>query len=531
MDCNTVLSKTSLFTFMAVLFTVGLASFFIHDVYAFDAEDTTVTRVSSTTIVIDSTDISCTLDSGGIPADWVLTGTGAAVPDSVTLIDAANCEVRLTFIDVGDFDSTPLVTYNTDGGSDLSFNNGGGGEIVPDDTPMAATIAVGDDSTTFQIYDIGPPSFTRTFTTDEHPVVIGNKTFAVSQFGKKLETTTLIVGEPVTVKVLLYDDLGPFNIIHVALHTNLRGSLIQVHNSDASIIYNKGKPVEVIDPSNFFANADVTVSQKGNKLEAIFNLTFAKEMEKSNIIFRAWDAYRFSIDANLIDVWEVVKPPPDDDILDSEFTKEEESDIQVIEPRVMSLNTDKTIYIENEKITFSGTSQGIDFGKIVTIIIRDTSGNFITLGTTIPDPNGNFQDQIEITEKFKSFGTYNAIAFVTIEHNGISSSFDFSKYQDAVPGAVPEPVKNQVPGWIKNNAKWWSEGQIREDDFLNGIQYMIQEKIINIPDLPEQTSSTANRKIPDWIRNNAAWWADDLISEDEFVNGIKYLVEKAIIQV
>jgi len=97
----------------------------------------------------------------------------------------------------------------------------------------------------------------------------------------------------------------------------------------------------------------------------------------------------------------------------------------------------------------------------------------------------------------------------------------------------PDQTKptEKVPGWIKNNAKWWSEGQIGDSDFVGGIQYMIKEKIINIPNLPEQASETAEEKVPDWIRNNAGWWANGLISEDDFVNGIKYLVEKGIILV
>ena len=88
-----------------------------------------------------------------------------------------------------------------------------------------------------------------------------------------------------------------------------------------------------------------------------------------------------------------------------------------------------------------------------------------------------------------------------------------------------------VPEWIKDNAKWWSEGQIGDSDFTNGIQFMIQENIISIPDLPEQASETAEEKVPDWIRNNAGWWANGLISEDDFVNGLKYLVEQGIIRV
>jgi len=92
-------------------------------------------------------------------------------------------------------------------------------------------------------------------------------------------------------------------------------------------------------------------------------------------------------------------------------------------------------------------------------------------------------------------------------------------------------IKKRVPGWIKNNAGWWADGQINDRDFVGGIQHMIKKKIINIPDLPEQASTTAEEKIPDWIKNNAAWWANGMISEDDFVNGIKYLVENGIIRV
>lgn len=37
-----------------------------------------------------------------------------------------------------------------------------------------------------------------------------------------------------------------------------------------------------------------------------------------------------------------------------------------------------------------------------------------------------------------------------------------------------------IPLWIKNNAKWWSEGVITDDDFIQGIQYLIQKGIISV---------------------------------------------------
>jgi hypothetical protein len=44
-----------------------------------------------------------------------------------------------------------------------------------------------------------------------------------------------------------------------------------------------------------------------------------------------------------------------------------------------------------------------------------------------------------------------------------------------------------IPSWIKKNAKWWSEGQVQDSDFTKGIEYLIQQGIMKIP----QTTSTS----------------------------------------
>ena len=94
----------------------------------------------------------------------------------------------------------------------------------------------------------------------------------------------------------------------------------------------------------------------------------------------------------------------------------------------------------------------------------------------------------------------------------------------------PESHFQKVPNWIKNNAKWWSEGLITDRDFLKGIEFLITEKIIFIPNLPEQATTQSNT-VPEWIKNVAKWWADGLIDENEFLKGITFLVENKIITV
>ena len=43
------------------------------------------------------------------------------------------------------------------------------------------------------------------------------------------------------------------------------------------------------------------------------------------------------------------------------------------------------------------------------------------------------------------------------------------------------------------------------------------------------SSSWAEESIPSWIKNNAGWWASGMITEDEFLKGIEYLINNNII--
>ncbi len=38
-----------------------------------------------------------------------------------------------------------------------------------------------------------------------------------------------------------------------------------------------------------------------------------------------------------------------------------------------------------------------------------------------------------------------------------------------------------IPEWIKNNAKWWSEGSISDTDYVKSLEYLINNGIIDVP--------------------------------------------------
>ena len=87
-----------------------------------------------------------------------------------------------------------------------------------------------------------------------------------------------------------------------------------------------------------------------------------------------------------------------------------------------------------------------------------------------------------------------------------------------------------IPTWIKNNAGWWADGQIDDDSFVQGIQFLIKEGIMQIPPT-SQGSANGSNEIPTWIKNNAGWWADGQIDDDSFVQGIQFLIKEGIMSV
>jgi hypothetical protein len=58
---------------------------------------------------------------------------------------------------------------------------------------------------------------------------------------------------------------------------------------------------------------------------------------------------------------------------------------------------------------------------------------------------------------------------------------------------------------------------------------LIKEGIIELP--ATQKSDISETALPDWIKNNAKWWSDDLISDDEFISALQFLVNKGIIRI
>jgi phosphonate transport system substrate-binding protein len=60
---------------------------------------------------------------------------------------------------------------------------------------------------------------------------------------------------------------------------------------------------------------------------------------------------------------------------------------------------------------------------------------------------------------------------------------------------------------------------------------IIAISVISIATVTFTQNAEAQSMIPDWIKTNAGWWANDEIDDQTFLNGIEFLVEEGIINV
>ena len=177
-------------------------------------------------------------------------------------------------------------------------------------------------------------------------------------------------------------------------------------------------------------------------------------------------------------------------------------------------------------ITISGkvTEEIFSRGQnvLITVVFPDGHNEELKALATI---NRQFSIQIRVDDTIQT-GTYTLEAKYM---NYDSEKLSFTVL-DGTSSKVEPREEIAIPNWIRNNAKWWADGTIADRDFVMGIQFLAQQKIIKVGQTTE-SSVDVSQDIPQWIRNNAKWWADGMITDADFVKGVQFLAQQRIIKV
>jgi len=164
-----------------------------------------------------------------------------------------------------------------------------------------------------------------------------------------------------------------------------------------------------------------------------------------------------------------------------------------------------------EEIILSGSIENHRRGVPLTITITYPDGQSQNFGATLTN-SGSYKSVISINE-YSLSGLYE----IELSHN--------NSHMGIISFVVSYP---EIPDWIKNNAKRWSSTLISDSEFIDGLEYLIEEGLIIIP---TESGMINEPKIPIWIKNNAKWWAANQISDEDYVKSIQYLIKKGIIRI
>ena len=199
-----------------------------------------------------------------------------------------------------------------------------------------------------------------------------------------------------------------------------------------------------------------------------------------------------------------------------------------------------SITIESHDVSYNlenGNIESIflDPDFIELIITMDTSSDG-TIEITIPRDllDAKFESSDDIffilvdgfETDYVEIETTSSYRTIVIPFFGGDSIIDIIGTDALNPFSEPEI---EIPSWIKNNAGWWASDQLDDETFVSGIQYLINEGIMNIPET--ESGESSGSEIPSWIKNNAEWWAADQIDDETFVSGLQYLITVGILQV
>ena len=163
-----------------------------------------------------------------------------------------------------------------------------------------------------------------------------------------------------------------------------------------------------------------------------------------------------------------------DNISESEFLRAIE---YLIENDIMKISITENEDLPSITSTYSlPSSRSTEYVKITGSFTEKHEGP-LTLTIVKPDKSeeklttysrdGSFMTTMALTSESLQ-GNYQV--FAEIKGNQILVSTFNVKGADS----------NKVPGWIKNNADWWAQGLITDDDFVKGIQYLVEQGIIRV---------------------------------------------------
>lgn len=167
-------------------------------------------------------------------------------------------------------------------------------------------------------------------------------------------------------------------------------------------------------------------------------------------------------------------------------------------------------YINADKIGQNATLYiGDDFGKKVKI-----------LDFKIEELESHFIFPFSLDPSIYQEGKY----FLYVEYGNKTNSIEFNVVNsDKIVIPIPDRtvIILELNSWLYQN---------QDVNFVRVIQYFQNKNFIEITNTIDLTS-VDKLSVPEWIKNNALWWINGKISDNDFSSSIQYLIREQIITI
>jgi len=182
---------------------------------------------------------------------------------------------------------------------------------------------------------------------------------------------------------------------------------------------------------------------------------------------------------------------------------------------IITIDTDKNTYSYGDFLTFTVEVSEIT-GELATLHIIDESGKS---SRDIPISITELKTIVPSPYPFESSVYPQGMYTLNIEYSGSSDTTEFE---------LIDSGNIVIPSWIKELARDWTGELISDNQFAMGIKFLIKENIIVITEFGNQEENN-EVKIPQWIKTSTVWWLDGKISDQEYVKSLEYLIKVGII--
>lgn len=184
---------------------------------------------------------------------------------------------------------------------------------------------------------------------------------------------------------------------------------------------------------------------------------------------------------------------------------------------MVSFSTDKTSYQYGDPIRISGEIlPDLRVNYVLTITVLNSDGLIMKRDSTLFAMDNIFQDYITAHGGLWKPGKYKIKVEIANSQAETDVIINPAQQMQSTPTS-----ENHLPNWIKNMAKWWSDGTISDGEFIQAILYLNQQGTIKIPNYYSKSITT--QSLLPWIKNNASLWANGKITDDEFVKVLQYV--------